>query len=332
MNLKKIKATHIILFLFICLTSFTLYLSSLFSPSFINTQNQLLIANFLEAKNAPLINELIITNNNGEFVFSRDISNPNKWNMIKPIEINADEKIIISLIEYLQNLKIKKTYPADKTNNTNYNLAPPLAQIKFKVQDKEDLILFGLLNTIDKSIYTKKYNSQEIYHVDAPDFDFENAKTYDFLVMNVFQIQDFDLLSIYFNGQTKADFDVSNVEAKWVDSLKNIYNPVKIEDLKSKAFKARAQFVIEKPNETQFKFIENQFKKLSHKLVVSNSKEINSEVTFLISQEFNQFPGIELQQENFSIVKISNSSYYYLFKRSDLDFLQIKNSDLVKEN
>ncbi len=331
-NFLKNNASNIILFLFLLLTTSTLYLSHLFTPNNVNSQNPLLIANFLEAKDAPFISEIVITNKEGEFVFNRDLNTPKTWKLIKPKEILVDDKIIFGLLDFLQNIKIKKTLPSDKNNISNFNLAPPLAQIKYKYLDKENLILFGLLNTIDKSIYTKSYNSNEIYHVDSPEFDFENAKLIDFLVTNIFQLKGFNQISIFNTNQIKADLEVTFNENKWVDSLKNVYNSSKINDLIEKANKLKAHFVFENPNDSQMKFIENQIKKTAFKISLKDSLDPTKESVFLISSDVTQFPGIELQNEKFVIVKSSNSKYFYLFKSSEMEIFQLKNSDLVKEN
>ncbi len=317
--LKRNFASNLILFLFFILVAS----ASLFSDMFqnpIKTGKQMIEQSKLFTSSDLLnIQKISLKNKSGEFQFERNDNNQTTpWHMIAPRDISANSVFIEKLFNSLAVIKVKKLFPDEKINSSNFSLDKPMSTLSLLDQNgKSTIINFGLMNSIDNSTYLKILGKPGIYHVEAPNVSLENATLLDLIESQIIAINlnSIESFKIY-KGNKKASpptIELIKKDKGWFDSNNNLLASDKIDEYFQDILSLKSSFLLENQTELQKKSV-SIFTRNSEYIITINDNK-GKTVDYFISTLFHSFSDLDLKNEDHFLMTVSNSSSGYIVKK-----------------
>lgn len=265
------------------------------------------------------VEKLSLKNKSGEYIFERDPNNQiSPWHMKSPRDISANSVFFEKLFSSLSLIKVKKVFPEEKINYSNFSLDKPTTTLTLIDQaGKTTTIAVGLLNTIDSSTYLKISGRPGIYHVDAPNVSLENATILDLIESQIISI-DLETIQSFriYRGSKKSapSLEIKKKNEEWFDRDNNSLSAEKIDDYLTELAKLKSTFIIDKATDAQKKQVSNLSR--SPLYVVSIEDNKGNVIDYHISNLVRDLSDIDLKNEEYFVVTISNNSTSYVVKKS----------------
>jgi hypothetical protein len=271
--------------------------------------------------------KITLKNKSGEFVFEKNNDNQiSPWKMISPRQITASSIFIDKLYSSLTSANVKKIYSPDQINMINFSLTKPTATLLLTDSNNKTLeISIGLLNTIDHSTYIKLNDRQGIYHIDAPTVPLENATLLDLIESKIITIDQDSILSFkIFQGRKagKAFVEMTKEGTIWKNNNGEAIPPQKLDDYLQDLAGLKSSFILDELTDTQKRQISNLTKKPEYTLSIDDNKQ--NTIDYNISSPFKELSGIDLKNESYFLITISNNSTAYIVKKQFFDLFEIK--------
>lgn len=320
--------SNIVLFLFFILVAAAAGFSHLFQNPIKNGKQFIEQTKLFSSNNLALITKITLKNKSGEFVFERDESHPSKpWHMISPRDISGNSIFIDKLFNSLTIIKVKQLYPDEKINISNFSIDKPTSVLTLMdKEEKNTIINFGLVNSIDNSTYLKLNGKPGIYHVEAPTVALEDATLLDLIesqifTQNLYAIESFKVFKGS-NKSTPPTLEFFRKGKDWVDNLGIPLSSPKLDEYFQDLFSIKSSFILDKPSETQKKQISTYLQKPEFILSIIDNK--NSSIDYSISSVVRSLGEIDLKNEEYFIVSVSNNSTTFIVKKEFLELFTRK--------
>jgi len=208
----------------------------------------------------------------------------------------------------------------------NFSLTKPTATLLLTDSNNKTLeISIGLLNTIDHSTYIKLNDRQGIYHIDAPTVPLENATLLDLIESKIITIDQDSILSFkIFQGRKagKAFVEMTKEGTIWKNNNGEAIPPQKLDDYLQDLAGLKSSFILDELTDTQKRQISNLTKKPEYTLSIDDNKQ--NTIDYNISSPFKELSGIDLKNESYFLITISNNSTAYIVKKQFFDLFEIK--------
>ena len=326
---KQKLASNLILLMFIIFVGAAAYFSDIFKINSNKGSEALEQTRLFAANELILSNKITLKNKSGEYNFERDPNTPNLlWHMVSPKDISTNSLFIEKLFNSLTVIKIKKILPDEKSNAANFSLDKPTSTLTLSDQNSNlTTIQFGLMNSIDNSIYLKISGRPGIYHVEAPNVPLEDATLSDLIESQIFILNPkliANLKIFHSNKKTESpSLLIEHNQDKWIDSNQVVLANEKIEDYLQNLTNLKSHFLIDKPNDSQKKLLLTSIRPIDFILEIEDSKK---EITdYIIRGPFNEITDLDLKNEDHYLISISNNPTLYLIKKEFLDLFNKKN-------
>lgn len=329
---KRKLISNLVLLLFVMLVGASALLTDIFknpikSGSQVIEQVRLFTNNELST-----INKIVLKNKSGEYAFERDPNNQiSPWRMTAPREISGNSVFIDKLFTSLSFSKVKKVFPEEKINYSNFSLDKPTTTLTLIDQaGKTTTILVGLMNTIDNSTYLKISDKSGIFHVDAPTVSLENATIVDLVESQIISIDLETIQSFRIFRTSKKSTPALEILRKndgWYDRDNALLSADKIEDYFHELADLKSSFIIDKPTDPQ----KRQVSALSRNPVYIVSVEDNKGniIDYNISGLTRELSDLDLKGEDYFVVTLSNNPTAYVVKKVFHDLFNRK-ADALK--
>lgn len=326
---KRKLASNLILFLFFLLVT----MSALFSEFFQNpvkTASEVIDqAKLFATADLGLIKRLSLKNKSGEYIFERaDFSKESPWHMTSPREMSANSLFIENLFNALLTIKIKKLYPEETLNNSNFSIDKPTATLGL-ADDAGNVINIqvGLMNTIDNSTYLKISGKNGIYHVEAPSASLENVTIVDLIESQIIPINASNVAVLKVFHNKKAVLEIKKVNNLWQDAEGKTLALEKVEDYFQELSGLKSTYTLDKQTENQKKQIGNFIKMPEYTLSIEDSKAMKT-VDYNISSVTKSISDLDLKNEEFFVVTMSNTATAYVVKKEFVELFNRKSETL----
>jgi hypothetical protein len=275
---------------------------------FLFTKNQ--IANFDQIK---------IENRLGEFSLAR--TETGVWELTSPRVLPASADLVSRMTRTLEGVKIRKLFPKDPINLSNFSLDNPLMKIKLTSTTKniEEEVHFGLVNPIDNSTYIYSDTKEVIYHVDALANSLEGLGLSDFVdskvfTMNTDQIASFEL----FRGRSSKQLSLKRDKDQWLGRNDKPVRPDDVVKYFNGLLEVRSALILDRLTEKLSENLERLLKTPFYyiKIVTASGEEITYEISTIV----NNLPDVKLDKGQIYIVKASNRSHPYVLTKDSFKF------------
>lgn len=319
---KRKIASNLILFLFFILVS----LASLFSDIFqtpVKTVNEVMEqAKLFSSADLSQISKISLKNKSGEYLFERkEINQLPSWHMVAPREVSANSVFIDKLFNALNVIKVKKMFPDEQINKSNFSLDKPTATLELIDQNAKAItIQIGLMNTIDNSTYLKIAGRSGIYHVEAPAVSLENATIVDLIESQIISIDLNTITAFKILYKQKPLLEINKKDGLWFDSSGSPLAVDKIDDYFQELTSLKSAFILDKQTEAQKKQINSLSKSGDYSLTMKDAAD--NVIEYNISGLVKSLSDIDLKNEEYFVVTISNTPTAYVVKK---EFLEVFN-------
>lgn len=275
---------------------------------FLFTKNQ--IANFDQIK---------IENRLGEFSLAR--TSAGVWELTSPRVLPASADLVSRMTRTLEGVKIRKLFPKDPINLSNFSLDNPLMKIKLTSTTKntEEEVHFGLVNPIDNSTYIYSDTKEVIYHVDALANSLEGLGLSDFVdskvfTMNTDQVAFFEL----FRGRSSKQLSLKREKDQWLGRNDKPVRPDDVVKYFNDLLEVRSALILDKLTEKLSETLERLLKTPFYYIKIKTAS--GEEITYEISTIVNNLPDVKLDKGQIYIVKASNRSHPYVLTKDSFKF------------
>jgi len=330
MNKRKL-ISNLILLCFFLLVGVAALLTDIFQNPLKNNSKVIEQVRLFTNNDLSTVNKIVLKNKSGEYAFERDPNNQiSPWHMTAPRDISANSVFIDKLFTSLSFSKVKKIFPEEKINYSNFSLDKPTSTLTLIDQTgKTTTILVGLMNTIDNSTYLKISGKSGIFHVDAPSVSLENATIVDLVESQIISIDLETILSFRITHGSKKStpsLEIKKKNENWYDRENNLLSTDKIDDYLNELSALKSTFIVDKPTDAQ----KRQISSLSRNPAIVISVEDNKGhvIDYNISSVIKDFSDIDLKNEEYFIVTISNNNTAYIVKKSFLELFSRKAESL----
>ena len=331
MSKRKI-ASNTILFFFFILVGITALLSDMFQNPIKTGPQMIDQAKLFPANDLKDINRLSLKNKSGEYLFERKENNQiTPWHMVTPKDISANSLFIEKLFTSLETMKVIKVFPDEKINNSNFSIDKPTSTLSlFDKNGRVITLLVGLMNTIDNSTYLKIQGRSGIYHVEAPAVSLENATILNLIESQIISIDMETIVGVkifqsnHKNSMPTLEFKKKN--GAWSDREGNLLSVEKIDDYFQELSNLKSSFIIDKQTESQKRQISNLAHNASYIVSVEDNK--GNTIDYNISSLIRDLSDIDLKNEEYFVVTISNNSTSYVVKKEFFELFNKKTDSL----
>lgn len=334
MHKKRKIISNLILFSFFILVSLAALFSNIFQKPVKTTAQVIEEAKLFTTSDLGSVNKITLKNKSGEYIFERNDNNAiSPWHMVSPRDISANSVFIETLFKALTTIKVKKIFPDEKINISNFSIDKPTSVIDLIDQSGSVITMsFGLMNTIDNSTYLKISNRNGIFHVEAPNVSLENATILDLIESQIISINPDTILAFrIFHGNKKSgvpQLEIKKKDGKWFDRDEFLLSQEKIDDYLQDLSSLKSSFIIDQQTGAQKKQIANLSKNAEY--IVSIEDNNNNTIDYNISGIIKGLSDIDLKNEEYFVVTISNSETSYVVKKEFYELFNRK-SDTLKE-
>lgn len=327
---KRKIISNLVLVLFFILVGTAALLTDIFQNPVKNSAQVIEQVRLFSANDLLSINKLTLKNKSGEYTFERNPNNQiSPWHMTTPREISANSLFIEKLFNSLSIMKVKKVFPEEKINYSNFSLDKPTSTLTLVDQaGKTSIIQVGLMNTIDNSTYLKISGRPGIFHVDAPSVSLENATILDLVESQIISI-DLETIKSFsiFRGQKKSTpvLEIKKQKDGWFDRDNIALSANKIDDYLQELSNLKSTFIIDKPTDAQKRQVANLSRNPVYIVSIEDNK--GNVIDYNIGGLIHELSDLDLKNEEYFVVTISNNTTAYVVKKVFHDlFIKTANS------
>ena len=275
---------------------------------FLFTKDQ--IANFDQFK---------IENRLGEFSLARNEAGI--WELTSPRALPASADLVSRMTRTLEGVKIRKLFPKDPINLSNFSLDNPLMKIKLtsRSRDIEEEVHFGLVNPIDNSTYIYSNTKEVIYHVDALANSLEGLGLSDFVDSKVFTVNTDQVVSFeLYRGRSTKQLSIKRDKNQWLGRNDKVIRPDDVVKYFNNLFEVRSALILDKLTEKLSERLEKLLKTPFYYIKIKTAS--GDEITYEISTIVNNLPDVKLDKGQIYIVKASNRGHPYVLTKDSFKF------------
>lgn len=325
---KRKIASNLILFLFFILVSLAALFSDIFQNPIKTASEVIEQTRLFSAVDLGQIKRISLKNKSGEYIFEREENNQiSPWHMIAPRNISANSLFIEKLFNALTVIKVKKIFPDEQINTSNFSIDNPTATLDLIDQNGKTInIQVGLMNTIDNSTYLKIAGRVGIYHVEAPAVSLENANILDLIESQIISIDLNTIISLKISHAQKAILEIKKKDGNWFDNEGNPLATDKIDDFFQELSGLKSSFILDKQTESQKKQINSLASRAEYTLSIEDN--LANKINYAISDIVKSLSDIDLKGEEYFIVTISNNTTAYVVKKEFYELFNRKSDSL----
>jgi hypothetical protein len=310
--------SNLILILFFLLVGAAALLTKVFQNPMKNGSQVIEQVRLFTNNELSTINKLTLKNKSGEYTFERNPKNQiSPWHMTSPRDISANSVFIDKLFTSLSFTKVKKVFPEEKINYSNFSLDKPTSTLTLVDQEgKTTTIMVGLMNTIDNSTYVKISGRPGFFHVDAPAISLENATILDLVESQIISI-DLEIIQTFriYRGNKKSNpsLEIKKKNDGWIDRDNIALSADKIDDYLGELSNLKSTFIIDKPTDAQKRQVASLSRNASFIVSVEDNK--GNVIDYYISSLIRDLSDLDLKNEEYFVVTISNNNTSYVVKK-----------------
>jgi hypothetical protein len=323
---KRQLASNLILFLFFILVSSAALFSNIFQTHTKSATEAIEQAKLFASNELDLITRVTLKNKSGEYIFERSgNSKESPWHMASPRAISASSLFMEKLFNTLTSINIKKLFPDEKINFSNFSIDKPTSTLSLVDQNGQTItIFFGLMNSIDNSTYLKISGRSGIYHVEAPNVSLENASLINLIEAQVFSINLETVESLKIVNENKKTnirpTEMKKKDGNWYNHENGLLAEDKIKEYLQELSNLKSSFIIDKPTDAQKK----QISTFSKEYTVSIQNSQSSTVDYNISGLIKSLIDIDLKNEEYFVVSTATPPASYVVKKEFLELFTRK--------
>lgn len=327
---KRKIASNIIIFLFLILVALTALFSEIFQKPTKIASELIEHSKLFTSSDLEQIKQISLKNKSGEYLFERKENNQkSSWHMIAPREISSNSLFIENLFKALMTVKVKNILPDQSINNSNFSLDKPTANLNLIDQNGKMInIQVGLMNTIDNSTYLKISGRVGIFHTEAPSSSLENVTIVDLTESKIILINLDTIKLLKISHNQKAILEVTKKNNTWLDKEGSQISIEKLHDYFQELADLKSAFVLDKPSDALRTQINSLAENAEYSLIISDEKQNTTE--YKISKTVKSLNDIDLKNEEYFIMTISNTNTTYVLKKEFLETFN-KRSELFRE-
>lgn len=263
------------------------------------------------------VDNISLASNLGRFSLAK---NNGQWIITQPRRINANENTINKLLDSLKNVKIKKIFPKDPINLSNFSLDNPTSTITLKNEEGvNETISFGLINPIDNSTYVVSDSDNAIYHVNAVKFSLEKLDLPSLIDSRVFSYAPNDIraITVINSGKLRFAFE-RNKNDIWV-SGKSALDDERVQDFLVKLTSFKSNLILDKRTDKMNERIDRYLQKPYFKIIVKikTGEEIEYDLSWVLSS----LPDLNIEKKENFIIRASNREHPFLVSKEYLSVL-----------
>lgn len=327
---KRKFASNIILFLFLILVATASIFSDIFQSPIKSSSEIIEQAKLFSINDLFTIVRIKLKNKSGEYEFEKiQPTETSQWHMVSPRNISANSLFIEKLLKSLTTIKVKKIFPDEKVNISNLSIDKPTSTLNLIDQSgKITTIVLGLMNTIDNSTYLKITGRNGIFHVEAPNISLENASIIDLIESQIISINLDTIASLkIFHGNKKTglpQLEIKKTDINWHDQEGNILSQEKVEEYLQELSSLKSSFIIDKQTDSQKRQIANLVKNAQYIVSIEDNK--TNITDYNISGIIKDFSDIDLKNEDYFNVSVSNASTTYIVNKEFFELFKHKSN------
>lgn len=277
--------------------------------------------------------EIEIHNRLGNFTIKRSTSKESaegSWKMISPRLLPASKGLVERLLLTLEGVKIRKLYPKDPINLSNFSLDNPLMKFNLKTTDgTEEEIHFGLVNPIDNSTYIYSSSKEVIYHVDALANSLEGQGLSDFVdskvfTMNLSTIKEMNL----FRGENSLQLSLRRENDQWMGKGEKVLQPDEVAEYMNGLLDVRSALILDKLTDSLQTTLERLMATPFYSVEIKETT--GRTVTYRISTIVNNIPDVKIDKGQIFIIKASNRDHPYVLTKDSFRHFGKKHTSFKK--
>ena len=329
---KRKLASNFILFLFFILVATAAIFSDIFQNRSKTGPEVIEQAKLFTMVGLGNITKISLKNKSGEYIFEHIRNNQiSPWHMTAPRDISANSMFIDKLFNALTTIKVKKIFPDEKINTSNFSIDKPTSTLNLIDQNgKAITIIFGLMNTIDNSTYLKISGRNGIFHVEAPNMSLENASILDLIESQIISINQDTIVAfkIYRGNKNSGTLQlkIQKKDGKWYDDERTLLSREKIDEYLQELSGLKSSFIVDKKTDSQKRQISNISKNSEYTVSIEDNK--NNTIDYGISGIIKELSDLDLKNEEYFVVTISNNTTSYIVKKEFHDLFNRKSETL----
>lgn len=334
------KFSHIITGALLLLVSFVCLYAELFKEPLPEFDTNKLNSNPLKLMLIEGINQIKISNKNGQFTLIRDIgysdsnldgiddeSKSPTWLLEAPVLSALRPDAIKHIIYSLQNISIKKQFSYDEINLTHLNLKEPLATIEVvSEKNKKAIIGIGLINNDDKSQFISVVSEKnDIFQINLQNFSLENFSLNNLIDPLVFLglNNNLEIIEIYKGRNLDTDPNIALIKKDqfWYDQLFNKLNDKTTKSFLQKLFFTKTQIVLDQISEKLQVELNSLYENPAFTIIIKHKN--NNGISYSVSDVVSNLSDIKLEEKSV-IIWASNRPFPLVVKKDILNTLNIK--------
>lgn len=242
----------------------------------------------------------------------------NKWKLTNPVKMKSDLKKVREVINALKRIEVKTILKKDKLNLQNYSLNNPLLSIKLESALKEEQVInFGILNSIDDSSYLTVNNINAIYQTNIISNKLLKYTFSDFIDASIISIklENIEKFEIINARDNRVLHIAQRVENNWISNKYNTISNKSVENKLSKILKVSAKVVVDDADEETTNFLNNYITNPKLKLNITKLSPKETD-RFIVTYPTTSNKTLKIDKsQNFIIKDISNDIIYLVDKK-----------------
>jgi len=311
---KKSTLSNWLMFFFVFALALSAGISEFFqAPKTLNQELEQYSLLFTKDQIANF-DEINIDNRLGKFTLAR--TKTGEWDLTSPRVLPASKELVSRMTRTLQGVKIRKLFPKDPINLSNFSLDNPLMKIKLSSSTSavQEEVHFGLVNPIDNSTYIYSDTKEVIYHVDALANSLEGLGLSDFVDSKVFTM-DLEGISSFelYRGRSSKQLSLKRNKDQWLGRNDKAVRPDDVNKYFNELLDIRSALILDKLTEKLSETLERLLKTPFYMIKIQTKD--GQEITYEISTIVNNLPDVKLDKGQIYIIKASNRTHPYVFTK-----------------
>jgi len=260
--------------------------------------------------------------------------NEQEWRLTHPKQLPANMATIDKILDSLRNIKVKKLYPKDPINLSNFSLDHPISRIKLVEGDQaETTISFGIINPIDNTTYISFDDKDYIYKIERPEHLIQSFDLASYVDSSLFSSlsDNINKISIY-RGKIEKNLKqliMSKSDSDWTDSKNRKLSEEKVQSHLKSLLNVKGVMILDKQTPSLEKGLDKYFKYPLYTVYVYE-KDKKNPITYEISPLISSLPDINIEKKKNVVVRASNRNHPYLLDKSILKLLEIRENQLIE--
>ncbi len=271
--------------------------------------------------------KLGLKNRLGQFTFEKSIEDGSgQWAMTTPRSLPAARGAIDKVLRQLREIRIRKMFPEDAINISNFSLDSPVSVITLQQSSGEETTLnLGLVNPIDNSTYVQVPERKAIFHIDSLPGTMESMDINEFIDSRVFLTQFPEIHAVKFTTDGKGrrpKLALKRQEGQWLGEDGRTYDDEEVQEVLRPLLAIRAQVILDKVGvDTQTSLD----KALSNPaLIVEFEDEFGRSTSYAASLPMNApLPEVKMEVRPYVVVRADGRHYIYLLGKDQQTQLKV---------